>query len=191
MIMQSKPRNTIFNWWRMNLGKDKEGEARALSARLRRAKTMVEALSERAVQELGAELRLGFAPEKLALLTMTLAHVSEQKTHTLAKCFGEVIGQSGEGKQKQNKYKLSESRFQNIVRAENPMELTTQLRRALPIVGNACNVGRLGEDLLFWHHPDIGERIRARWWFDYFGGAMPAVEKDTSEDTLENEEATQ
>jgi CRISPR system Cascade subunit CasB len=177
----------IFDWWKDNLQNANDSNARALSARLRRATTMVETLSERAVFELGKDLHLNSKPEILALLASTLAHVDDHKSQTFAKCCGEVVGQSGDGKQKKNSYKLSETRFQNVARCEEPMELATQLRRALPIIGKTCDVGRLGEDLMKWFELEQSERTRARWWFDYFGGTMPAA---TEKETTETEEAT-
>ncbi len=183
MMTPKECRDIIFSWWREELDDDQSGEARGLSARLCRTTNMVEALSERAVQELGDQLKLGFQPEKLALLAMTLAQVKERTSQTLAWHFGEVVGQSGEGKKKWNKHLLSETRFQNIIRADGLTELATQLRRALPIVSNKCNVGRLGEDLLFWN-----DDIRTRWLFDYFGRGLSAAATETSP---EKEEAEQ
>jgi CRISPR system Cascade subunit CasB len=185
MTTANEQRDIIYNWWRANLYNANDGAARALSARLRRATGMLDVLSERAVHELGDDLRMVHDPARLSLVVMVLAQLDNHKTQTFAACCGEVVGQSGEGKQKTNKHKLSELRFQNIIRSDDPMELATQLRRALPIIGNACNVGRLGVDLLKWNHPDIGERMRARWWFDYFGGAMPAATETEKTETQE------
>ena len=167
----------ISKWWKNELNNKHDGDARALSARLRRATTFLEALSESSVAELGQSLGLGFNPEKLGLLVLTLAHVKENHSSPLARFFGPP--KKGEDPV------LSKTRLMKIMREEPGLELAIQLRRALPLVGNTCNVNRLGLDLLFWD-----DKTRARWWFDYYGGQAPAEKSETGDQsTKKNEEA--
>lgn len=165
MTQNSDKSALAFNWWASNLKSESRSEARALSARMRRATSELEVLSEKAVFELGQHLRLEYSPRKLALIAMTLAHVDETDNKaSLAKRLG--VGDPPA---------LSKPRFQTIIRTEDPIELAMQLRRALPLAGNRCNVSRLVRDLLNWN-----DETKARWWFDYFSVQFPTPESDDS-----------
>lgn len=180
------PGQIALAWWKKNLRPDEDtGPARALRARLRRADHVTDVLAEGRVIELhdlllkGADARVLRAlkqalenPRTLAALAQVLAHVERHDGQlNVAEAFGEEV--SGDRK------KLTSHRFQQLLRAKNPQELATGLRRALPVIGrdSACNVAALAEDILFW-----GEKPRIRWCFDYYGAAPPrpvATEEET------------
>lgn len=149
-------REIIGTWWHTRIGARDSSTARALAARLNRGEG-VDVLAERAVFELGRSLGLLEKPERLVPLVRVLAAVREDRGGPLAR-------RLGQGEQPA----LSPLRFQRLLRAEGE-ELTSLLRRALPMVARACDVGALGADLLDW-----SDRTRARWAFAYFGATPPA-----------------
>lgn len=164
-----KPRapahQVIAAWWRREMGDRKRPAARALSARLRRA-SLLEALAESAVHELGR--KLGLKPSErgataLQRLALVLAWVREDDGATLAQRLGR--GESPP---------MSPLRFQRLMRAEGD-ELIVALRRALALADHRCNVGSLGSDLLYWN-----DRTRTTWSFHYFGAQAPQPEADSS-----------
>ena len=166
--MSATRADTIHRWWALNIGNREVPAARALSARLRRA-SRIEALAEPAVQGLGRALSLQ-DPVALAGLAQALANVRTSTGKPLARALG-----AGEPPA------LSTLRFQRLIRAGGD-ELPAALRRALPMVDHACNVGALGSDLLLWSHPEHGDSVRARWCFQYFGAAAPvSLESEVSQ----------
>lgn len=176
-MIAAEQAKAILGWWRTNLSltaPGNPGAARALAARLRRAVSPVEALSEPAVFSLGKALGLTQEGDalNLAMLATTLAHVKEHLPTRLARRMG------GE-----ERPALSQLRFQRILRAEAGSELADFVRRALPMVEHSCNVGQLGVDLLHWD-----EKTRTRWCFDYFHSIAPHTD-EPSEPATEDEPA--
>ena len=161
-----------YKWWR-GLTDKNIGRSRSELARLKRAGGEVDTLSIRAVHDLNHQLAaagydLRRRPERLVLITSTLAHVKEHTGMRLAQRLG-----AGEPKA------LSEIRFDRLIRTQNPAELVTQLRRALPVVEQRANVARLAQDLCYW-----GDTARAAWCFDYYGASHAAPDSmRTSEET--------
>ncbi len=169
---------TIAGWWRENIANRERGRARALAARLRRA-AVTEALAEPEVHALARRLELGrhrADAARLARLVQVLAHLREDAGPTLAARLGGP------------EPALSHLRFQRLLRAQGD-ELTAALRRALPMVDRRANVGRLGQDLLIWDHPEWGETARRNWCFDYFGAPVPD-ESDDAPAAVTEETAT-
>lgn len=151
----------IRDWWRQRIGARESSAARALAARLNRGDA-IDCLAESAVYDLGKALGLLRQPEKLLPLVRVLAAVREDRSGPLARRLGEA---------------LSPLRFERLIRAEGE-ELAEMIRRCLPMVDRACEVGRLGADLLAWD-----DTIRVRWAIDYHGGRQPesaTAEPDTS-----------
>ena len=158
MTTRKREEEAIRDWWKYWIGNSRSGEARALSARLRRANTAIEALSEQRVFDL-SESTGERDPHRLASLAMVLAHVETDVGNSLPRMLG-----AGEPRA------MSDQRFQRLIRATNPLDLAVALRRALPLVGHACNVATLGSDILHWN-----ENTRIRWCFHYFGAAAPTT----------------
>lgn len=154
-------RDIIRSWWRQRIGEREYSGARALAARLNRGDA-IDCLAGRAVYDLGKDLGLLQKPEMLVPLVRVLSAVRKDEGGSLARRLGES---------------LSPLRFERLIRAEGE-ELAELIRRALPMVDRACDVGRLGADLLAWD-----DAIRVRWAIDYHGGRQPvsaAAEPDTS-----------
>ncbi|HQS47786.1 MAG TPA: type I-E CRISPR-associated protein Cse2/CasB [Xanthobacteraceae bacterium] len=154
----------ILGWWRANLRPDPDiGPARGLRARLRRAAHVVDVLAEPQVVALHDALGRRHDPVRLAALASLLAAVERHEDRRIARAFGG------------DEPHLSHLRFQRLIRSDGAA-LALALRRALPLVGHACNVAALGEDFLKWD-----ERVRVRWCFDYFGKAPPDAPAAASE----------
>lgn len=149
-------REIIGKWWRAQIGARESSAARALAARLNRGEG-ADVLAERAVFELGRSLGLLEQPARLVPLVQVLAAVREDRGGPLARRLGQG-----------DTPPLSPLRFQRLLRSEGE-DLATLLRRALPMVDRACDVGALGADILAWD-----DDTRARWAFAYFGAPVPA-----------------
>lgn len=155
-----KPGRIALGWWRQYLRPDDDtGPARALRARLRRADHVTDILAEGAVIALHDRLGQRTDPLALAALAQVLAHVERHE----GRHFAQILGAGDEQLKKTRAL-----RFQRLIRAGDRRELATGLRRALPLIGGACNVAALAEDILFW-----GENSRIRWCFEYYGAAPP------------------
>lgn len=149
-----------LGWWGRALRPAEDGgAARALRARLRRARGAADALAEQAVIDLYDRLGGRVAPDALAALAQVLAHVERHEGRRVASAFG-----AGDPKA------LSPLRFQRLIRADDRGALAQGLRRALPMIGHSCNVPALAADLVFWAVP-----VRVRWCFDYYGARPPAA----------------
>ena len=166
-------RDIVRHWWRERIGARESSAARALAARLNRGEG-VEVLAERAVHDLALSLRLTGAPMRLVPLVQVLAAVREDRGGPLARRLGG------------DPAVLSALRFQRLIRAEGA-ELALQIRRALPMVERACDVGALGADLIDW-----SDATRARWAFGYFDATPPArlAAADADNDDKTDEETT-
>lgn len=164
----SEQGDIIFAWWKANIADRNSGRARALAARLRRSHG-VEALAELDVHQLAGRLGLkANGAGRLVRLVQALAEVRENDGRRLAQRLG---GQEPA---------LSPLRFQRLLRARGD-ELTTALRRAVPMADRRCNVAALGPDLLNWDHTERGDRIRTDWCFDYFGASPRELDATTEQ----------
>lgn len=153
------------DWWRVSLANRDSGAARGLAARLRRADALG-VLVEPAVQVLARRLGLGPADApRLIRLVQVLADLRADDRLTLAQRLAGV---------------LSPLRFQRLIRVEDE-EFTTQLRRAIVMADRRCHVARLAGDLLAWDYPKAGDKARACWCFDYFGGSLDEAPKASEE----------
>ena len=162
----SKSKSTDFGsiclgWWGILTDKS-IGRSRSELARLKRATDIVDVLTIWSVHELNHRLEsaghdLRQQPEKLVLIAMALSHVREHVGLRLAQ-------QMGQGDPK----RFSELRFDQLIHTQDPLQLSTQIRRSLSIIGHSTNVPRLAKDLRWWNND-----IRATWCFDYYGVQAP------------------
>ena len=155
------------NWWATCIAAE-TGAARQARAELRRSTNVTDALGVLATHELnrrlvGAGHDLRKRPDRLALIAVMLAHVTQDQLETAAQRFG-----SGEPKA------LSGLRFDAIIRVREPRELMRPLARALRLIKGAANVRKLAADLYWWN-----DKTRADWCFDYHGAthAKPIPEE--------------
>ena len=155
-----------LGWWQVLTDRN-IGRSRADLARLKRASVEADALVIRSVHDLNKHLSssgfdMRWQPDILALVAMTLAHVKETSKYRLA----QIMGQ-GDPKP------LSELRFDRLIRQQDPVKLSAQLRRALAVVGHNANVARLAQDLFYWN-----DKTRADWCFDYYEASAAISETD-------------
>ena len=151
----------VLEWWRLSLGRD-DGGTRAARARLRRCNSPAEVLAISETHDLNRHLQtadLTATSDQLALLTTIFAALNGTDGEKLATQFGKKEG-------KDSPPKLSELRFQSLIRVRSRKELMVPLRRCLAILGPnpVCNGYALAEDLYFW-----SDEVRNRWCFQYFG----------------------
>ena len=144
------------HWWRTALADT--GPGRMTRARLRRCDTPAEALAVEATHTLHSALGGGMKEQgdRLALIAIALANVSESHAKTAAERMGETV---------------APMRFQTLIRTEKPADLIRPLRRALAQIEQSANVAALARDLFYW-----GEAVRNRWCFAYYGAASAAPE---------------
>ena len=158
-------------WWDRCIAAETGGAKRA-RAELRRAAGVTDALGVSATHELNRRLvSAGFdlrkrrdGPDRLALIAVALAHVTEDLGRSAAQQF-----RAGDPKV------LSSLRFNALIRAKEPRQLIRPLARALRIIKGAANVRRLAADLYWWN-----DKTRTNWCFDYHGATDA---KPTSEET--------
>ena len=150
------------DWWTTCIAAD-TGAARQARAELRRVASVTDALGISATHELhrrltgaGYDLRKRRdGPDRLALIAVALAQVTEDLGATAAQRFG-----SGDPKA------LSGLRFNALIRAKEPRRLMRPLTRALRIIRGGANVCKLAADLYWW-----SDTTRTNWCFDYHGAS--------------------
>ncbi|MEZ5852085.1 MAG: type I-E CRISPR-associated protein Cse2/CasB [Hyphomicrobiaceae bacterium] len=179
-----------WGWWKSLQPDDANGHRgdRATLARLKRASSILEAMSEPAVAELYR--RLGFKHTKhdaerdgprAALIAAVLAHVrkDDEKLTPLARAIGAPRG--GDDSQQL----VTPLRFKRIVAAREPDELLVAFRRAVAILGDTANVSDLARTLLAFTDPvdNRADIARTQFAFAYHGAARFAPETNASPDT--------
>ena len=175
---QSKSPGTVCaGWWRQTFADD-DGAARMVRARLRRCATAAEALTIEAVHDLNGQLReAGYRPgaDRLALVSIMLAHVTDSGNRRLAEVFGQR-------QSKDSPRMLSELRFQTLIHTRDRTELIAPLRRALVIArGTPVNIAALADDLYRWN-----EGTRTDWCFQYYGASDAApAQRETNLEEIE------
>lgn len=157
------------DWWVACVAADTEAARRA-RAQLRRAASVAAVLGVGATHELnryladaGCDIRgRRDGPDRLALIAMALAQVTNDARATAAQQFG-----AGDPKA------LSSLRFNALVRTKEPRQLMEPLARALRIIEGSANVRRLAADLYWW-----GDAIRTNWCFDYHGATRARPDRE-------------
>lgn len=153
---------TCMIWWRSSITGE-AGAARQSRAQLRRAAGVTSALCLSATHDLNRRLidaghdlrRRRDGPDRLALIAVALAHITDHRPESAARRFG-----SGDPTT------LSGIRFDALIRAKEPGQLLRPLVRSLRAVGGTANVAKLATDLYWWN-----DKVRTDWCFDYHGAA--------------------
>lgn len=166
------PGEIALRWWKDNLRPaDETGAVRGFRARLRRASSVVEVFAEQRVIALHETLadRSPRDPRDLAALAQLLAAVEVNTNEPVARLFGRG----------NDNPVLSKIRFRRLILSDERPELAGELRSALPLIGNACDVAALSRDFLYWN-----EDVRVRWCLEYFArgpSEVPPSETVTEE----------
>lgn len=174
MTAERKIGDVVVEWHKETFGRD-DGVARAARARLRRCKSPAEALLVAETHNLNRRLRdIGQnpGPDRLTLLSIVFSHLHEVRGKKLAAQFGEMSTRD-------SPRKLSETRFQSLIRNRTHRGLVVPLRRCLGVLGKdlKCDGYRLATDLYFWN-----DKTRNDWCFQYFGiNFMNSIETENTQ----------
>ena len=149
-----------LQWWRATFGRN-DGSARKARAVLRRAVAPIDALVVPECHDLNHRwLDHGFrsTPGQLVAVATILAHVQRDGHRPIAAVFGEHVDRG-------SRPRLSQRRFDSLVRTESHDELMTPMRRAIACIGNAAvSVEQLARDVYRWGPPVAG-----RWCYQFYG----------------------
>ena len=192
--MASDPRPVVFAVlkWRRALHSE-TGAARAASARLRRAASVLDALMLeetlaliKAVRHAEPRAPSGDFEQRLVVLAMTLAHIETDAKTPLARALGQsAVGRSPAGDERP---RLSPARFGALVRSARARDwagFARALRRALAILGDApIDVAGLIRDVLF-----LNDATLRRWTYDYWQTRAPSDDETSQSASNEMETA--
>jgi CRISPR type I-E-associated protein CasB/Cse2 len=193
--MASDPQSVVVAVlkWRRTL-QSETGAARAASARLRRASSVLDALMLeetlaliKAVRHAEPRAPSGDFEQRLVVLAMTLAHIETDAKTPLARALGQTaVGRSPAGDERP---RLSPARFGALVRSARARDwagFARALRRALAILGNApIDVASLIRDVLF-----LNDATLRRWTYDYWQTRAPGDDEPSQSASNEMEPAS-
>ena len=177
-----------LEWW-SRLADPENGDPGTL-ARLRRARTSLEALEVSAAADLARRLGAagGDAPSwctRGALdLARVLAHVrvhEPSKRPMRAAGWTRFAGDRRETDTGEDRPQLSEARFRRLLEVGDGEEKVAAVKRLLALLGGTVKVDALADDFMMWNNPEIGDRIRERWAFEYFAAGVAAPAAPTSD----------
>ena len=178
---QFNPGNIALKWWRELQGDPaasepwKQKDDPGTLARLRRASSPIEALTEEQAMRLAQ--RLGVKPDRpqqlarIGAIAATLAHV---KTHDSKQKMAQMLGPDNKGENAA----MSALRFQRLMAAKTPEDLMRQMRNAIKLLKGSANVSDIAASITWWN-----ENTRIRWAYDYWGASFAAP--DTTEKQLQ------
>lgn len=176
------PEAVAFRWWAHLTGDQGDRGARA---RLRRAATLADALSEPAAVDLALRMdRASPYPASQATVATRGALVAAVLSH-VTQNVGGSLGQALGGPAEDSRA-LSPLRLRRLLAPRDAAEALTQYRRAVTMLKGAAPVGDLSRTLLAMADPasPAAERARIRLAFAYYGeGAHvpgPALSPETT-----------
>lgn len=192
MASEPSPAVVAVLKWRGSLQVE-TGAARASSARLRRAGSVLDALLLQETHDLIRSVRQADPSagsrdfdRKLVVLAMTLPRLEGGSKIA----FAAALGQTSEGRPPgdDDRPRLSAARFGALVRVARAKEwdgLARALRRAVAILDGApIDVARLVHDLLF-----LGDETLRRWTYDYWQTLAPPDSDDSQPDAKQTDSA--
>ena len=148
-------------WWRGlrpadDGAKPSKGWQRATLARLRRATTHLDVMTETYALRLFEQLPRH--PDRVAVLAGVLAMVDKNERRITR-----VLGR--EKLDKAESAKLSESRFRRLLQTPDS-ELLDPMRRLVRLAKGEADVRHLARAILYW-----GDRTKKQWVFEYYGAS--------------------
>lgn len=187
--------DTALAWWRKHCH-PQSGDP-GTRARLRRARSSVEALRVVAAaslaRQLGAVPKDSPAPDwrlRAAVdLARVLAHVQEHTAVHPMKAAGwkSFPRDRKESEAGEDRPVLSGARFRRLLETGDGEEKVAAFTRLIALLGGTIDVARLAADFLNWNHPTYGDRVREHWTFVYLAAsdAAPALPSTDPEDAAE------
>ena len=149
-----------LRWWLTTFGRN-DGPARKARAVLRRASAPIDVLVIPECHVLNHRLEdqgIRPSPGQLVAVATVLAHVRHDGKRPIAAVFGQHVDGG-------SRPRLSQKRFDSLVRTDSHDELLTRLRRAIACIGNSpVNVEQLARDVYRW-----GPTVAGRWCYEYYG----------------------
>jgi CRISPR type I-E-associated protein CasB/Cse2 len=170
------------------------GVARAASARLRRAPSVLDALLLeetldliRAARETEPKPPVRDFDQRLVVLAMTLPRIADESKTSLARALGQTsAGRTPAGEERP---RLSPARFGTLVRTARARDwdgLARALRRALTTLGGApIDVARFVRDVLF-----LDDAMLRRWTYDYWQTLQPSEKNNPQPDAEKMEDVS-
>jgi CRISPR type I-E-associated protein CasB/Cse2 len=164
-----------FAWWKRLIDPDR-GDPGSL-ARLRRARSTLEALNVPAGASLARRLGAAHADapdwrtRDTLDLARLLAHVKEHDAANRpmqAAGWKKFAGDKRESEAGDDRPRLSEARFRRLYETGDGEEKVAAFTRLVALMDGVVKVDALANDFLLWNHPDVGDRVRERWAFDYY-----------------------
>lgn len=151
-ILFAKP---LFHWWH-GLKDD-----RASRAVLRRCATLDAVTLSDAYQRFyrymlacgWSENSSEWQRDKLAVVAGLVAHVENEDTQRLPIRMSELKG---------DRPRVSEIRFQDLLKVETTDDLFTRLRRILPLIDHQADIKRLAHDVYWWN-----DDVKKEWAYSY------------------------
>ena len=146
-------------WWYKWIRDDPEnqGVRRAARARLRRARSPLEAIQVPEALQLVVRFSNHRHRDRAAVLAGILAHVEENEALPIARAIG--LGSLDSDQ----RARMSEARFRRLLQFE-ALELLDPMRRLVRLADNKANVRDLSRSVLYWD-----DETRKRWIYYYYG----------------------
>ncbi len=180
--LKGTERELVREWWQALQPADKSPSQdggkpnhnfffdRGHRARLRRCTTLADVAQEPAPWVLAKKLKLHESDNQALLLVAgALAYVTDDAKDgmTLAYLLGVSSAPNGESG------KLSEMRFQRLMRLDEPDDFLKQLRRAIDVGGRRADVTVLANDLFAWtaerqYTKSRSDGMKYRWARDFY-----------------------
>ena len=149
-------------WWRGLVPADDgtkpaQGWQRAVLARLRRATTHLDVMTEPYALRLFQQLPR--YPDRVAVLAAVLAGVRKNDRRPITRVLGRESLDNAESAM------LSESRFRRLLQTPDS-ELLDPMRRLVRLAKGEVDVRHLARAILYW-----GDRTKKQWVFEYYGAS--------------------
>lgn len=169
--------DTVLHWWQRLAETD-----RAARAELRHASGPDEALLTEGFRNLWFALPSGRRRTwDMRAWGCVAAALAEVNTHDAARSLATAMGSESEAGS--GKPRVSELRFQQLLRSDDLDDFLRRIRRAVRLLKRDVNVVSLADDILHWNRQKGGDlaprpdrRLAVRWANDYFT-ALATYEK--------------
>jgi CRISPR system Cascade subunit CasB len=160
-----EPRSSVWHWWKHLAQEDRGGRAE-----LRQCGTAAEvafcAAYHRLLQRLGSRLGERDA-QRVAVLAAVLAHVDEEPVDEAS-----FARRMGTPKREGVGSLVSDARFRQLLRTDDPDELLRDLGRFVRQLDRRASVEPLFRDVMRWDEP-----TRMRWARDFYEAAPAAKDR--------------
>ena len=180
------PGEIALKWWQaLQPQSDKDGKTTSRGdpgalARLRRATSPVDALTQAQAIRLARWLGVGLEDEQRLARVGALAHVlAHVKTNNSTQHMARQLGPDKNGENAV----MSSLRFQRLMAARAPEDLMREMRSAVKLLKGSANIADIADAFYWW-----SDKTRIRWTYHYWGAGDAAP--DSSAKKLETTNPT-